>query len=351
MKFFIITLISFISSTHITMASELSDIIIKQHYSCVSATSTPKLTEQNINLFLLSLDPFSQYLTKKQQINKADSDLHKGIGINLLSTEQPLVAIPYLNSPAYEAGFTSPAWLFDINHQVIKYNKNNLINLDSWDISKDRKIYKLRTFQYFFSEIKNYSIVPGFYKKNTAQLFYYKEQPILQIYQIKRDKTKSEIINLLKKQEKRDNLIIDLRFSTGGSFKEVLAIAKLFLKEDQALGYIKGCQKIQKLKTSENGIFSDIKIIKVLVSPYTASSAEILTLILREKTKATIIGMKTTGKCIIQELFHDKKGGLLKLSTYQYFTEQNFSCQETGLKPDKILPYNNLFDNKLFIEP
>lgn len=99
------------------------------------------------------------------------------------------------------------------------------------------------------------------------------------------------------------SLIIDLRSNGGGVVDEALAIADLICDKDQ-ITLIKvdkdGKEDITKSKTD-----AKIKMpITILTNAGTASASEILASALKENGKAELVGDKTFGKGVIQDLIY-----------------------------------------------
>ena len=55
---------------------------------------------------------------------------------------------------------------------------------------------------------------------------------------------------------------------------------------------------------------------------------------LKDNKKATIIGKKTYGKGVIQNVFSLTDGSVLKLTTAEYFTPNEVKINKIGIEPD-----------------
>ena len=69
-----------------------------------------------------------------------------------------------------------------------------------------------------------------------------------------------------------------------------------------------------------------------------ASSSEILTGALRDCADAIIVGTKTFGKGIVQDVIPvGDRGAGFQLTVAEYFTPHGFAVHETGITPDVIV--------------
>ena len=72
----------------------------------------------------------------------------------------------------------------------------------------------------------------------------------------------------------------------------------------------------------------------VLLNEGTASASEILAGAINDLDRAKIIGKKTYGKGVVQNVIGLPEGDGLKLTTSEYFTPSGDSINKLGIKPD-----------------
>ena len=77
--------------------------------------------------------------------------------------------------------------------------------------------------------------------------------------------------------------------------------------------------------------------IVVLVNEYSASASEILVGALKDNGEAKIVGTKTYGKGVIQNVFSLSDGSVLKLTTAEYFTPNEVKINKEGINPDEVV--------------
>lgn len=145
------------------------------------------------------------------------------------------------------------------------------------------------------------------------------------------------------------SLIIDLRNNGGGLVSEALAMVDLICEKGQTTLISIDKDEIESVTKSETD--PEIKIpIVVLTNESTASASEILVAALKDNGKATIVGEKTYGKGVIQELITLSNGGALKVTSAEYYTPKKEKINEVGIEPDYKVQFdeaNSKEDNQL----
>ncbi len=141
------------------------------------------------------------------------------------------------------------------------------------------------------------------------------------------------------------SLIIDLRGNGGGIVDEALAIADLMCEKDD-ITLIKvdknGKESITKSKTERK-----IKMpVVVLTNIASASSSEILVAALKENGRAEIVGDKTFGKGVIQDLIYLSNGGALRVTSSEYYTPKKNKINEVGIEPNYKVLYDSTTPEK-----
>ena len=143
---------------------------------------------------------------------------------------------------------------------------------------------------------------------------------------------KEKILQL--KGEGMKGLILDLRGNPGGSLSEAIGIASEFVPKGKVVTYtIDKYDKKQEYK-SVGGDAQGLPLV-VLIDGGSASASEVLTGALRDYELATIIGTKSFGKGVVQQLINlkDDKGGL-KVTTSKYYTPNGENIHKIGITPD-----------------
>ena len=148
--------------------------------------------------------------------------------------------------------------------------------------------------------------------------------------------TAEEVARYLDEYIDYDKIIIDLRYDTGGYQSAVRDISGLFIGPKEVYLRQRDVNGVEMVDVTPFGIkkYSNLKKVVVLTSRDTASAAEVLTIVLKERCDAIIVGETTYGKGVIQTNRMLRNGGVLKLTTYYWYSPDGVSIDKTGIKPD-----------------
>jgi carboxyl-terminal processing protease len=129
-------------------------------------------------------------------------------------------------------------------------------------------------------------------------------------------------------------VVLDLRHNGGGLVDEAVALTSVFT----AIGtdvFIESGRHVATTTYCTHTAPLDVSTpLAVLVDDQTASAAEIVTGALRDARRATIIGTKTFGKGVIQDLVDLNGGGALKYTIAEYLTPTRQHVDRRGITPD-----------------
>ena len=125
------------------------------------------------------------------------------------------------------------------------------------------------------------------------------------------------------------SLIIDLRNNGGGLVDHIT-------EKDSVLLYEVDKNGKEEVKKSENDPIISEPII-ILTNENTASASEILAGALKDLGKATIVGTKTYGKGVIQQILTVKDGSGIKLTVEEYQTPNRNKINKIGIEPNETV--------------
>lgn len=131
------------------------------------------------------------------------------------------------------------------------------------------------------------------------------------------------------------SLIIDVRNNGGGIVTEAINISELFVPKDKKIIIeLDKTGKEETTKAKEDAIVSSDLNIIILANENSASASEIFIGALRDNEIAKVVGTKTYGKGVMQEIVPLKSGGALKLTIEEFHTPNGNIINKKGIEPD-----------------
>ena len=131
-----------------------------------------------------------------------------------------------------------------------------------------------------------------------------------------------------------EKVILDLRGNGGGYVAAAKDLLALWIDGDVILKQkSKHYGDMEEKTSSGKAAMKDMKTI-VLVNGTTASASEIVAGALQDYGKATVVGEKTYGKGVVQQLFDLSGGTKLKVTTASWYTPKDRSISGEGIVPD-----------------
>ena len=297
-------------------------------------------------------DPYSSYYTKDEMedIKKETFGNFYGVGVYITTdtvNNQVLILAPIKGSAAEKAGILSGDVItkvdgveykgdqLDIVSSKLKGEENSTVEIEilrkgetkTFTITREK--VKLNHIE---SEIKGQNI--GYLKISSF------DEECADEFKEKFNELKSQGIK---------SLIIDLRNNGGGIVDEALNIADMIIEKDKTLLITLDKKNNEEVIKSENDAIIDMPIV-VLTNKNTASASEILAGILKDYQKAKIVGTKTYGKGVIQELMFLTDGTGIKLTTNEYLTPNRNKINNVGITPDEEVTLPDEVANRLNID-
>ncbi len=142
-------------------------------------------------------------------------------------------------------------------------------------------------------------------------------------------------------------VILDLRDNPGGEVTTAVHLSSLWLQQgDLIVEQRRGNTVIDSSRaTGQNGLKGISTV--VLVNGGSASASEITTLALRDHKAAYVIGEKTYGKGVVQQLISFSDGSSLKVTIAKWYSPNGTNVNKVGIKPDQVVtPTDEDYKNK-----
>jgi carboxyl-terminal processing protease len=126
-------------------------------------------------------------------------------------------------------------------------------------------------------------------------------------------------------------IVLDLRRNGGGLVKEAQLVASAFLSDGKIVSLRGRGVASQTLNATGDPIAKSTPLV-VLVDRDTASASEIVTGALQDHKRARVVGTRTFGKGVFQEVIELNNGGALDITAGQYFTPNGHNLGGVGVK-------------------
>ena len=132
-------------------------------------------------------------------------------------------------------------------------------------------------------------------------------------------------------------LIVDLRNNTGGNLDTVCEILDLILPKGTIVS-IKDKNGNGQAFSSDDEHKLNVPLV-VLTNGYSASASEIFAGAVQDYEIGKLVGTKTYGKGIVQNIYNLGDGTSLKITSSEYFTPNGRNIHEKGIEPDVEIEY------------
>ncbi len=135
-----------------------------------------------------------------------------------------------------------------------------------------------------------------------------------------------------------DGLILDLRGNGGGSMKQAIDLAGMFIDKGPLGIYRDHNNKKTIVKDFNRGTLFK-KPMVILINNESASASEFIAAALRDHNRAIIVGSKTYGKGTIQQVVPlENEVGFIKITIEKMYGFKGNSHQAIGIQPDIEFP-------------
>ena len=291
----------------------------------VDTINPDKSITNAIDGMLSQLDPSTIYYTEEdnEELEMMTKGTYGGIG-SLIVKHGDYVAIaePYVGQPAFEAGLKAGDLILQIDGEEMKGKTNAYVSEklrgeagSTFNIKVQRPGQSSPLeFDITRREVQ-LPVVPyhGIIKDSIGyiQISSFSGNPYPQV--------REAFIKL--KEQGAKSLIIDLRSNGGGLLDQAVKIANLFIPKGKEIVSMRGKTKYssQTYKTTEEPLDTIIPI-AVMVNSQSASASEILAGAIQDLDRGIIVGYRTFGKGLVQNIRPLPYNSTLKLTIAKYYT-------------------------------
>ena len=115
-----------------------------------------------------------------------------------------------------------------------------------------------------------------------------------------------------------EGVVLDLRDNGGGLLNEAVMVSSVFIPDGKIVTTRGRSRPEQVYEATGGAIDTDIPVV-VLVNDRSASASEIVTGALQDRDRAKVVGTRTFGKGVFQEIEPLQNGGALDITVGEYF--------------------------------
>lgn len=312
-----------------------------------------KILNETIKGYIKGLnDPYTEYMTK-EEMEEFSQDVmgnFTGIGIYLtkdIEKNAVIVISPIKDTPAHKAGILPGDIITKVDG--VSYTGEELTeasNKIKGEIGTSVKLEILRDgktmeFEVTREHIKINHVESKVLENNIGYIeFNSFDEGCSKEFKEKLEELKGKNITAL---------VIDIRNNGGGLVTEALDIADFIVEKDATLLITTDKKGKEEITKAKNDPMINMPVV-LLTNSSSASASEILAGALKDNGKATIVGEKTYGKGVIQELLTLTDGSGLKITTNEYFTPNRNKINKVGITPDIEVKLDEKVQGQLVIE-
>lgn len=281
-------------------------------------------------------DPYSRYNTPEQyeRFQSGLSGEYEGIGAWIGIREEQIVIIsPIEGGPAKAAGIrTGDAILAIDGTSTEGFSVDEAAQMlrgpagTEVDVKVEHQDGTVETITITRDHIKVPSTEHELLSEDTAYI------RINRFAQSTPNEVRQSLSDLREQPSSIDGLILDLRGNGGGYLQAAIQIASLFVDRGKPVVQVRERDEGTQTSSSYGNDVPNWPI-AVLVDGGTASAGEILSGAIRDHQMGMLIGRTTFGKGVVQSGFNTSGGGMLFLTTAQYFTPDGHKVHDVGLTP------------------
>lgn len=299
--------------------------------------SEQELYNEAIKGMFNALDPYSEYLTEEdyKALKENTGGVYSGIGAVIGKEENGnfFISAVIKDSPAEKSGLKKGDLIISVNQKVIP------LSMSTDKLVKEIKGVEGTTVQ--ISVLRNKQKKDFTITRKKIHLLSVEEKILsngigyLRISEFQNN-THQEVKKAIQRLKSKGatKLVLDLRDNPGGLLHGVIEVADYFVPKGKLLEV--------RYKNSRSEHYHskgalEFRQVVVLVNEATASAAEILSGAMKDTKAALLIGKKTYGKGVVQDIYELKNGEAIKITVAKYILPSGSDIHAKGIMPDVLL--------------
>ena len=312
-----------------TFATILKEL--NTHY--VDTINIDDAAKIGISAMLAQLDPYTIYFTEEEakKFEEQNSGEYAGVGCTIMQCDSGVcISEPFENTPAHEAGIKA-------GDKIVMVDNDTVLNMKSDEVSRRMRGLPNTTLRMLLERegcdtLINVNITRRIIQQNPVSYYGTLSDSIGYILletfsQQAADEVRKAFISL-RQDHNIKALILDLRGNGGGLVSEAVEIINMFVPRGITVleARNKKGDKKQVYKTNKEPLDTTIPL-AVLINEYTASASEVLAGTLQDLDRAVILGERSFGKGLIQQVFSLPYNRQVKVTISYYYIPSGRSIQ------------------------
>ena len=300
-----------------------------------------ELNENAINAMLEGLDPYTVFISESQieDVKLMTTGEYGGIGAIIQYFDgKSQISEPYEGYPAAKAGLIPGDIFLEVNgidvtgkntsevSELLKGTPGTIVKLkmqrpgekEPFVKELKREKIKIDNIPYYtvFDNGIGYAILSQFTKDCAREL--------------------KDVIVEMKKNHELKGFILDLRGNGGGLLAEAVDIVNMFVPKNKLVVYQKGkvAEHNYNHYTQHEPLDLDIPLV-ILVNEGSASASEIVSGSIQDFDRGVIVGQRTFGKGLVQNIFPMSYNTQIKVTVAHYYLPSNRCIQEIDYSKKK----------------
>lgn len=285
-------------------------------------------------------DPYTKFLDPKDFAEETSSikGSLKGIGIQIATKEGKLMVIaPIEDSPAEKAGLLAEDEILEIDGistkgitidkaaDKIRGEEGTVVNL----LVKRKDEVKKYSIARKEIELKSVSTKVPNDVKISDDIAYIRLSSFIS------KNAGTEFENILLQNRSKKGFIIDLRSNPGGLLTNAIYISNLLLPNGIIVSTVDRDGYKETQRASRSAVTN--KPIVVIINKGSASASEILSGALKDNKRAVILGEKSFGKGLVQEINRLPNNSGINITIQKYLTPNGTDINKKGITPDIVV--------------
>jgi len=144
-----------------------------------------------------------------------------------------------------------------------------------------------------------------------------------------------KVLDEFKEAKNIEGIILDLRNNPGGLLDSAVEVASKFIP-DGTVVHIRDREGVLTSISSEGNEYPQWPLV-VLINEGSASASEIVAGAIKDRQRGILVGKKSFGKGVVQQVFPLSDGSGVVITTSEYYTPNQTYINNIGIEPDVLV--------------